>query len=195
MRVLVGCEFSGVVRRAFKLLGHEAYSCDLLTSDDDSEFHLQGDVFGFLDHDWDLAIFHPPCTDLAVSGSRKFKEKIADGRQQRALDFVQRLMDVQIPKIAIENPISVISSKIRKPDQIVQPWMFGHTENKRTCLWLKGLPKLTETNNVRHIMEGMPKKETDKVHYASPGPDRWKVRSRTYEGIAQAMAEQWGGVA
>lgn len=186
MRILVGCEFSGVVRRAFRALGHEAYSCDLLPSEDDSPHHIQGDVLDNLDEGWDLAIFHPPCTDLAVSGARHFKEKIADGRQQKALDFVRRLMDAPVPKIAIENPISVISSKIRKPDQIIQPWMFGHGETKATCLWLKNLPKLTPTN----LVDG----REARVHKMAPGPNRWKMRSRTFDGVAQGFAEQWGGV-
>lgn len=187
MRVLVACEFSGVVRRAFRALGHDAWSCDLLPSEDDSRHHIQGDVFSFLTgmaQPWDLMIGHPPCTDLAVSGARHFAEKIADGRQGRALDFVQRLMDAPIPRIAIENPISVISSKIRKPDQIIQPWQFGHGETKATCLWLKNLPMLTPTN----IVEG----REARVHRMPPGPNRWRERSRTFEGIAKAMAELWG---
>ena len=184
MRVLIACEYSGRVREAFRKLGHDAWSCDLLPSEDDSPYHYQADVDIFLKGDWDLMIAHPPCTDLAVSGARHFKEKIADGRQQRALDFVQRFMDASIERICIENPISVISSKIRKPDQIIQPWQFGHGETKATCLWLKNLPKLTPTN----IVEG----REAKVHRMPPGPNRWKERSRTYQGIANAMAEQWG---
>ena len=192
MRVLVACEFSGVVRDAFIALGHDAMSCDLLPTDAPGP-HYQGDVRDILNDGWDLMIAHPPCTDLAVSGARHFAVKIADGRQQRALDFVQKLMDAPISRIAIENPVSVISSKIRKPDQIIQPWMFGHTENKATCLWLLGLPKLEVTNSVKWLMRDLPKKETDKVHRAPPGNDRWKIRSRTYQGVAEAMAEQWGG--
>lgn len=192
MRALVGCEFSGVVRRALRAVGVDAWSCDLLPSEDDSPYHIQGDVLELLDEGWDLGIFHPPCTHLAVSGARHFKEKIADGRQQASLDFVQKLMDCKIPRTAIENPVSVISSKIRKPDQVIQPWQFGHTENKKTCLWLKNLPLLKETSNVRHIMAGMPKKETDKVHRMPPGVERWKMRSLTYQGIADAIADQWG---
>jgi hypothetical protein len=185
MKVLVACEFSGRVRRAFNNLGHDAWSCDLLPSDDNSAKHIIGDVSLLLNDKWDLMIAHPPCTDLAVSGARHFKEKIADGRQQRALDFVQMLMDAPINKICIENPISVISSKIRKPDQIIHPWMFGHGETKATCLWLKNLPKLEPTN----IVEG----REAKIHKMAPGPDRWKLRSITYQGIADAMASQWGG--
>lgn len=186
MRVLVACEYSGRVREAFRRLGHDATSCDLLPSEDNSPHHYQGDVFDIISHGFDLMIAHPPCTDLAVSGARHFAEKIADGRQQRALRFVQMLMDAPIGQIAIENPISVISSKIRKPDQIIQPWQFGHGETKATCLWLKNLPKLTPTN----IVEG----REAKVHRMPPSPDRWKERSRTYQGIADAMAEQWGRV-
>lgn len=181
MKVLVGCEYSGRVRQAFRNLGHDAWSCDLLPSEDDSEFHICGDVLSILSDGWDLAIFHPPCTHLAVSGSRWFKDKVNE--QAEALDFVRMLMDAPVPKIAIENPISVISSRIRKPDQIIQPWMFGHGETKATCLWLKGLPKLIATN----IVEG----REARVHRMAPGPNRWKERSRTYSGIALAMAEQW----
>lgn len=183
LRVLVACEFSGVVRRAFRGLGHDAWSCDLLPADDASAFHIQGDVSQILGTGWDLMIAHPPCTDLAVSGARHFPAKIADGRQGSALDFVRMLLDAPIPFIALENPISIISSKIRKPDQIIQPWMFGHGEVKATCLWLKGLPKLVPTDIVdgRHA----------RVHRMPPGPNRWKERSRTLEGIATAMAAQW----
>ena len=184
MKVLIACEYSGRVRQAFKDKGHDAWSCDLLEPEDGSPYHYHGNVFDVIHNGWDLMIAHPPCTDLAVSGARYFAEKIADGRQQRALDFVQALMDAPIEKIAIENPISVISSKIRKPDQIIQPWQFGHGETKATCLWLKNLPLLMPTN----IVDG----REAKVHKMPPGPNRWKERSRTYEGIAKAMAEQWG---
>lgn len=184
MKILVACEYSGRVRESFRKLGHDAWSCDLLDSEDLSPFHLKLDVLSILDQGWDLMIAHPPCTDLAVSGARHFKEKIADGRQERALAFVTSLMTAPIHKIAIENPISVISSKIRKPDQIIQPWMFGHGETKATCLWLKNLPLLIPEN----IVEG----REAKVHKMPPGPNRWKERSRTYTGIAHAMANQWG---
>lgn len=192
LRVLVACEYSGRVREAFRRLGHDAWSCDLLPSEDASKFHIQCDVVQMLGinelfpHDlyhWDLMIAHPPCTDLAVSGARHFPEKIADGRQGRALDFVRRLLDAPIPYIALENPISIISSKIRKPDQIIQPWQFGHGETKATCLWLKALPKLVPTD----VVEG----REARVHKMPPGPNRWKERSRTYHGIADAMAHQW----
>jgi site-specific DNA-cytosine methylase len=197
MRVLVACEYSGRVREAFRRRGHDAWSCDLLDSEDNSRHHIKGDVLSFftgMSEPWDLIIAHPPCTDLAVSGARHFQEKIADGRQQRALDFVQALMDAPCERIAIENPISVISSKIRKPDQIIQPWMFGHPETKSTCLWLKGLPKLVPNDDAEHVrahMMTLPVSERNRVHHMPPGPERWKERSRTYLGIAEAMAEQW----
>ena len=184
MRVLVGCEYSGRVRQAFRNLGHDAFSCDLLESEDGSPFHIQKNVLPLLTDGWDLAIFHPPCTHLAVSGARHFAAKVADGRQQAALDFVRLLMNAPIPRIAIENPVSIIISKIRKPDQIIQPWQFGHGETKATCLWLKNLPRLIPTR----IVSG----REQRVHKMSPGPDRWKERSRTFPGIASAMAEQWG---
>lgn len=183
LKVLIACEFSGAVRSAFRDLGHEAWSCDLLPADDGSPYHYQGDVAHLLPGSWDLMIAHPPCTDLAVSGARHFPAKIADGRQGRALDFVRLLLHAPIPFIALENPISVISSKIRKPDQIIQPWQFGHGEIKATCLWLKGLPKLVPTN----IVDG----REARVHKMPPGPNRWKERSRTLDGIAAAMASQW----
>jgi len=193
MRVLIACEYSGVTRRAFAARGHDVMSCDLLESEDNSPYHYTGDIRDMLAQPWDLMIAHPPCTDIAVSGAAWFKEKIADGRQERALDFVRLLMAQDIPRIAIENPVSVISSKIRKPDQIVQPWMFGHKEQKATCLWLKGLPKLRETNNVKAEMMLLPKRERERLHYLPPSPTRWKERSRTFSGIAEAFADQWGG--
>lgn len=184
MRVLVACEYSATVRDAFRSRGHDAWSCDLLETEGDPQWHLQWDVLKEVNRGiWDLMIAHPPCTDLAVSGARHFKDKIADGRQQRALEFAQALLNAPIPRIALENPISVISSKIRKPDQIIQPWQFGHGETKATCLWLKNLPPLKPTN----IVEG----RSDRIHKMPPGPNRWKERSRTYQGIADAMAEQW----
>ena len=183
MKVLIACEYSGRVRDAFLAKGHDAVSCDLLESESPGP-HYQGDVFDIIKNGFDLMIAHPPCTHLAVSGARHFKEKIADGRQQEALDFVQRLMNAPINKICIENPISVISSKIRRPNQIIQPWMFGHGETKATCLWLKNLPNLIPTQ----IVDG----REQRIHKLSPSPNRWKERSRTYLGIANAMAEQWG---
>jgi hypothetical protein len=185
MRVLIGCEFSGVVRRAFRDLGHDAWSCDLLPSDDESPFHLQCDVREVIGDNWQLACFHPPCTHLAVSGARWFSEKRAE--QAEALEFVRYLLDAPIPLIALENPVSIISSHIRPPDQYIQPWQFGHGETKKTGLWLKGLPLLTPTD----VVAG----REARVHRMSPGPDRWKLRSATFPGIARAMASQWGGVA
>jgi len=194
LRVLIACEFSGVVRRAFRDRGHNAWSCDLLPAEDGSEFHIQGDALRAAyepDTDnvigpsrWDLMIAHPPCTHLAVSGSRWFKNKAKE--QEDALWFVNHLLCAPIKRVALENPISVISTKIRKPDQIVQPWMFGHGETKATCLWLRNLPKLKPTN----IVEG----REARVHRMPPGPNRWKERSRTYAGLAAAMADQWGAL-
>jgi hypothetical protein len=172
------------MRRAFRERGHDAWSCDLLPSEDNSKYHIQNDVLKYLNEKWDLAIFHPPCTHLAVSGARWFKNKQKE--QQEALKFVQYLLDAPIPKIALENPISIISTRIRKPDQIIQPWMFGHGETKATCLWLKNLPKLKPTN----IVEG----REGRVWKMGPSPTRWMDRSRSYPGIAEAMASQWGGV-
>lgn len=186
MNVLVACEYSAIVRDAFRAKGHNAWSCDLLETEGDRSYHYKGDVFDCLQspwvEEWDLMICHPPCTHLSVSGARWFKDKLTE--QQEALDFVRRLLDAPIPRIALENPISIISSKIRKPDQIIQPWQFGHGETKATCLWLKNLPKLTPTN----IVDG----RENRVHKMSPSENRWKERSRTYAGIAAAMAEQWG---
>lgn len=184
MRVLVACEYSGRVRDAFAKRGHTAVSCDLLPSDSPHGWHVQGDVLALLGKGWDLLIAHPPCTHLAVSGARHFAAKQASGVQQEALDFVRALFDAPIEKIALENPISIISSRIRKPDQVIQPWQYGHGETKATCLWLKNLPKLQPTN----IVEG----RENRVHRMPPGADRWKKRSTTYQGIADAMAEQWG---
>ena len=192
MRVLVGCEYSGRVRQAFRNLGHDAWSCDLLESEDGSQFHIHGDVLPLLTGGWDLAIFHPPCTHLAVSGARHFAAKQASGVQDEALEFVRALMAAPIPLICIENPISIVSSRIRKPDQVIQPYMFGHLERKATCLWLKGLPKLTPTDDVKRQTMELPANERDKVHYMPPSADRWKLRSTTYQGIADAMASQWG---
>lgn len=181
MKVLVACEFSGVVRDAFALAGHDAWSCDLLPSETPGN-HIQGDARAMHEMEWDLMIAHPPCTHLAVSGARWFKEKLIE--QQEALEFVRSLLAAPIRRIALENPVSIISSRIRKPDQIIQPWMFGHGEIKATCLWLKNLPILNPTK----IVSG----RTARVHREPPSPDRWKNRSRTLSGIAQAMANQWG---
>lgn len=183
MKVLVACEYSGRVRDAFTAKGHYAMSCDMLPSDAPG-LHYQGDVRDILNDGWDLMIAHPPCTHLAVSGARWFKDKV--DVQKEALDFVRLLLDADIPMIALENPVSIISSKIRKPSQIIQPWQFGHGETKATCLWLKNLPLLVPTN----IVEG----REPKVHMLPPSEDRWKLRSTTYQGIADAMAEQWGSL-
>jgi len=184
MRVLIACEYSGTVRDAFRDLGHDAWSCDLLPSEADPKYHIHGDVKEVLTYGWDLMIAHPPCTHLAVSGARWFKDKVQE--QKEALDFVRDLLTAPIPRIALENPVSIISSHIRKPDQVIQPWQFGHGETKATCLWLKSLPKLTPTN----IVDG----REARIHKMPPGPNRWRERSRTYQGIAKAMAEQWGAL-
>ena len=172
-RILVACEFSGIVRDAFRERGHDAVSCDLLPSERPGP-HIRGDVLDVLDGGWDLLIAHPPCTYLAVSGARWFAGRHAE--QEAALDFVRLLLDAPIPRIALENPVSVISSRIRKPDQIIQPWQFGHGETKATCLWLKGLPPLVPTD----IVDG----REARVHRMPPGPDRWRERSRTLRGKA-----------
>lgn len=218
MKVLVACEESQEVCKAFRALGHEAYSCDLQEcSGGHPEWHIKGDVLGLLNpgyyswdipnyggiktvhgidqfftadgskhqiQKWDMIIAFPPCTDLAVSGARWFPQKRADGRQQRSIEFFLRFVTADCKKIAIENPIGIMSSEYRKPDQIIQPWQFGHGETKATCLWLKGLPKLLPTD----IVDG----RAHRVWRMPPGPDRAKLRSKTFPGIAKAMAEQWG---
>ena len=181
MKVLIACEYSGRVRDAFIAQGHDAISCDLLPTDNPGP-HYQGDVTAILNNGFDLMIAHPPCTHLAVSGSRHFHRKQKE--QKEALDFVRLLMDAPIDRWCIENPVSVISSAIRPSDQIIQPWEHGHGEVKSTCFWLKNLPKLKPSNCV----EG----REPKVHMMPPGPDRWKLRSTTYEGVALAMGQQWG---
>lgn len=191
MRVLVACEYSGRVRDAFTRAGHYAMSCDLLPTEAPGE-HYQGDVRDLLQPGaWDLMVCHPPCTHLAVSGARWFKDKRAE--QEDALAFVRLLLDAPIAKIALENPVSIISSRIMKPSQTIQPWMFGHPEFKATCLWLKGLPLLSPTKVLSPPTKGSDERKAwEVVHRMTPGPDRWKARSRTYQGIADAMAEQWG---
>ena len=181
MKVLTACEFTGVVRDAFIKRGHDAVSCDLLSCEREGP-HIQKDVLEVLDLGWDLMIACPPCTHLAVSGARWFKDKQKE--QKESIKFFMALINAPIPKKAVENPIGIMSTHYRKPDQIIQPWMFGHGETKATCLWLKGLPPLEPTN----IVEG----REHRVHRMPPGPDRWKNRSRTYQGIADAMAAQWG---
>jgi hypothetical protein len=201
MRILVACEYSGTVRRAFARMGHEAASCDLLDTDlpcEENETHYQADIFSVIASDnWDLMIAHPPCTYLTVSANKWFKDQPprksgtlvgAERRQAReeSIDFVMALQNCGIPRIAIENPIGCLSSRWRKPDQVIQPWMFGHGETKATCLWLTGLPKLTPTN----IVDG----REQRLHYLPKTADRWKLRSVTFKGIAEAMAQQWGGL-
>lgn len=187
MRVLIGCEYSGVVRRAFREQGHDAWSCDFLPSEDDSPHHIQGDVLKLIGDGWDMAVFHPPCTYLAVSGMHWTTRGFRDPKlTEDALDFVRKLMDAPIPRIAVENPVSVISSRIRKPDQIIHPYMFGDPYMKKTCLWLKNMPKLEHTN----VVDG----REQKCWKHPPSPDRWKERSRTYPGIGQAMGQQWGAL-
>ena len=193
MRVLIACEFSGTVRRAFRDRGHDAWSCDILPAEDGSKHHYQQDVTELLGEGWDLMIAHPPCTHLAVSGAAHFAKKRADGRQGAALDFVRTLLAAPIPKIALENPVSIISSQIRKPDQIINPYQFGEPISKKTCLWLKNLTPLVASQ----VVQGS-------VYHTAPSGRRypdwcWKTgggsghkRSRFFEGIAQAMANQWG---
>lgn len=183
MKILIACESSGTVREAFSKLGHDAWSCDILETEIPGN-HLQCDVREILGDGWDMMIAHPPCTHLAVSGARWFKDKKVE--QAEALEFVWLLLNAPIHRIALENPISIISSHIRKPDQIIQPWQYGHGETKATCLWLQNLPKLQPTN----IVEA----REQRIWKMPPGENRWKERSRTFEGIAQAMANQWGNV-
>lgn len=208
MRVLVACEYSGIVRDAFLEKGHIAVSCDILPSESNKPDrisgalpyggHYQGDVLDILEDGWDLMIAHPPCTHLSVSGQRWFPPHRQPGEpgfkpshlRDEALEFVQKLMDAPIPKICIENPVSIISGRIRKADQLIHPWQHGHPEQKRTCLWLKNLPKLKETNNVHDYMMTLPLKQRARIWWM--GSKKGKERSRFYEGIAAAMADQWG---
>ena len=211
MRVLVACEYSGAVRDAFIKMGHDAVSCDLLPTDapnwtydsftqlrthhPERGSHYQGSVLDILDDGWDMMIAFPPCTHLAVSGARWFAAKRADGRQQQGIDFFMALANANIPKIAIENPVGIMSTEWRKPDQIIQPWQYGHEATKTTCLWLKGLPQLTPTNIVdkgaRHVTKSG--RSLPEWYNLPPSEDRWKIRSKTFQGIADAMAQQWGG--
>jgi hypothetical protein len=191
MDILIACEYSGTVRDAFRRRGHNAVSCDLLPSDSDGP-HITGDVFDLLDRRWDMMIAFPPCTHLAVSGARWFPEKRADGRQQEGIDFFMAMINAPIERIAVENPIGIMSTQYRRPDQIVQPWMFGHAEQKSTCLWLKNLASLDATENVHEEMMALPKNKRERLHYLPPSEDRWKMRSKTFQGIAEAMADQWG---
>jgi hypothetical protein len=222
MRILIACEESGIVREAFRKLGHDAMSCDLIESAQPGP-HCVGDVLKIIDDDWDMMIAHPPCTDLAVSGAGYFAAKRADGRQQRSIEFFMALANARIPKIAVENPICIMSRLYRKPDQIIQPWQFGHDASKATCLWLKGLPLLIPTQIVppqhwelassciqsdatyrtiggyKFVTLGKPaprplwsNQTPSGQNKLGPSPNRAKMRSRTYQGIADAMAAQWG---
>ena len=185
MKILVACEESQAVCIAFRNKGHEAYSCDIQEcSGGYPEWHIKGDVTELFKQQWDMIIAFPPCTDLCVSGARWFPEKIKDGRQQKSIDFFKMFTVLDCEKVCIENPIGIMSTRYRKPDQIIQPWMFGHGETKATCLWLKGLPLLQPTN----IVSG----REQKIWKMPPGPERAKLRSKTFPGIAQAMADQWG---
>lgn len=194
MKVLVACEFSGTVREAFRKRGHDVMSCDLLPSDDNSPHHYQGDVLDILYDGWDIMIAHPPCTYLAVSGLHWNKR--VPGRAEKteeALDFVRLLLSAPIECIALENPVSCISSRIRKPDQIIQPWWFGDDASKKTCLWLKNLAPLVETNRLEGDNRTRRANQTASgQNKLAPSADRWKLRSKTYQGIADAMAAQWG---
>jgi len=203
MKILIACEFSGIVRDAFIRKGHDAISCDLLPSESNFGPHHQGDIRGFiLSENWDLMIAHPPCTYLSNSGVswlyKKDKTKNMDRwhKMREGAGFFRFILETwHIPKIAVENPIPhkyAVEIIGRKYDQILQPWMFGHPESKATCLWLKGLPNLVETDNVKETWKSLPKKDAQRMHWTSPGPDRWKTRSITYQGIAEAMADQWG---
>jgi hypothetical protein len=192
-RILIACEYSGTVRDAFAAKGWDAWSCDILPSDKRGN-HIQDDVLNVIKSShWDMMIAHPPCTNLAVSGAAWFAKKRADGSQQKSIDFFMALANAPIEKIAVENPVCIMSTEWRKPDQIVHPWMFGHMEQKATCLWLKGLPKLTPSNDVKSNMMELPKNQRERIHYLPPSADRWKIRSKTFPGIAEAMANQWGG--
>lgn len=195
MKVLVACEYSGVVRDAFRAKGHDAMSCDLLPTDSTGP-HYQGDIFDIVDNGWDLMIAHPPCTYLTNSANSHL---VTDGERWKQLVdgacFFRELLNVPIPKICVENPImNGYAKKIvgQSQAQVIQPWMFGHKEQKATCLWLKGLPLLEETDNVKDEMMKLPDKERQRLHYLPPSTDRWKIRSTTYQGIADAMASQWG---
>ena len=194
MKVLVACEYSGIVREAFASKGHNAWSCDLLPTDQPSDKHIQGDVLEIINNDWNLIIAHPPCTHLSVSGAARWAEKVADGRQQAAIKFVEDIWNANCPFIAIENPVGALStrSKLGKASQYIQPYEFGHAEQKKTGLWLKGLPKLIPTNVID--VSNLPDNQRQRLHYLPPSKDRWKIRSTTFQGIADAMADQWGNL-
>ncbi|NCB44475.1 MAG: DNA cytosine methyltransferase [Clostridia bacterium] len=192
-KVLIACEESQAVTKEMRALGVEAYSCDIEpSSGGHPEWHIQGDVTPLLEQEWDMIIAFPPCTHLAVSGAAWFEQKRKDGRQQQGIDFFMLFANAKCTRVAIENPVGVMSSIWRKPDQIIQPWMFGHPETKATCLWLKGLPKLIETENVKEQMLALPRNKAMRLHYLPPSPQRAKLRSKTFIGVARAMATQWG---
>lgn len=194
MRVLVACEESQAVTKELRRLGHEAISCDIEPcSGGHPEWHLQEDVTPLLKQRWDMIIAFPPCTHLAVSGAAWFEQKRKDGRQQAAIDFFMLFVNAECERIAIENPVGIMSTIYKKPSQIVQPYEYGHMEQKKTCLWLKGLPLLQPTNNVYTQMMELPKNKRERLHYLPPSPERAKLRSKTFPGIAKAMAEQWAG--
>jgi hypothetical protein len=196
MRVLVACEFSGVVRESFRKRGHDAWSCDLLPAEDGSEFHIQDDVLLHLKDNWDLMIAHPPCDRLLVAGALHWKKWKESGEQQRGIEFFLEFTKTKILRTCVENPVGIMSGKYRKPDQIINPYEFGHPEQKRTCLWLKNLPLLESTKNVHDEMMSLPKRERERIHHESPGIKNGLTRSQrrsiTYQGIAEAMADQWG---
>ena len=194
MKVLVACEYSGVVREAFAKKGHDAWSCDLLPTDQPSDKHIQGDVLEVINKGWDLIIARPPCTHLSLSGAKYWAEKRADGRQQAAIKFVEDIWDADCPRICIENPVGALTkhSKLGKATQYIQPYEFGHAEQKRTGLWLKGLPKLKGTKFID--VKGLPNKERHRLHWLPPSKDRWKIRSTTFQGVADALADQYGGL-
>lgn len=194
MRVLVACEESQAVTIELRKLGHEAFSCDIEPcSGGHPEWHLQEDVIPLLKQRWDMIIAFPPCTHLAVSGAAWFEQKRKDGRQQAAIDFFMMFANADCERIAIENPVGIMSTVYKKPSQIVQPYEYGHMEQKKTCLWLKGLPLLQPTNNVYEQMMELPRNKRERLHYLPPSPERAKLRSKTFPGIAKAMAEQWAG--
>lgn len=200
MRVLIACEFSGTVRRAFRALGHEAWSCDLMPAEDGGE-HYQADCRDVWHMGWDLIVAHPPCTYLTVSGNKwmkpEFSAKFPDRQQHRedAVSFFMQCYSAPAPMVAVENPIGIMSTRFRPPDQVIQPWMFGHGETKATCLWLRGLPLLAPTHLDNDLFAPpAPSERAQRLHKLPPSADRWKLRSKTYEGIAQAMAHQWGQV-
>ena len=190
MKVLVACEYSGIVREAFALKGHDAWSCDLLPTDQPSNKHIQGDVLEIINDNWDLIIAHPPCTHLSVSGAARWAEKVADGRQQAAIKFVEEIWNVKCPFIAIENPVGALSSrsKLGKATQYIQPYEFGHAEQKKTGLWLKGFHKLVPTNKID--ISTLTEKQLNKLYYLAPSPTRALMRSKTPHGLAQAISQQ-----